>query len=220
MLIYECNETECYVGSRVEPSTYKNTGISDQNYAGILTIPRYYDNKPIKYIGHCSFYGCSYITEVHIKARITIMYKYAFGHMPNLRYINVPSTCTFLGSQSIYSYNNSNKNSPNAAGTLVIKFERNSQLQEIAINAFGRKDKIILVSCDKMNKLSKVDSAFYSASTINYIEVLSLYSFSIGNLKSSIMNELKCSASSCNVMINKRSCCIHQIVIMILLIHS
>ena len=174
-LIFNCDDNECFVGSKNDEDSWAATGITDNSYQGSAVIPKYYQGKPITYIGYFAFYGCSYITEVSIEARVKAMYKYAFGHMPSLWSINIPSSCTFLGSQSIYSYNNSNAQDRNAIGTLVISFEINSKLETIDANAFGRKERIILIMCERIRSLKNVNSLFYS--NTKYFEIYPPFSF-------------------------------------------
>ena len=215
-LIFNYKNDECYIGctndTKITPS-----GITDPDFKGSVVIPKYHNGKPISYIGYWAFYGCYYITEVKIEARVKAIYKYAFGHLPNLWHINVPSSCTFLGSQSIYSFNNSNMDYPNAAGILIISFDPGSQLETIDNNAFGRKERIVLIMCERIRSLKSVHKDFYYKISVTYFEIYSPYSFSVGGIATTIKKSLFCHHRTCNNMKRSRSFNISFLLVSVLL---
>ena len=186
-LIYECNESLCYVGNFTHKGAKVATGIKNKDFKGILVIPKYHNRIPIKYIGYCAFYECTQITDIIIEARIEGIFNYGFGHMPNLQSINVPSTCTFIESQGIYSYNTTS--SPNATGSLMISFEPNSQMQKINKNAFGRKERIVLIMCNKIDTLKDANKIYIYCANF---QILSNDSFTLGSINSTVIKGINC----------------------------
>jgi len=201
-LIFNCDETECFIGSRTNPGKGPATGITDKKFGGSVVIPSFHQGKPIHYIGYYAFFECSEITEVHIEARVKALYQYAFGHMPKLWKINVPSTCTFLGTASIYSYNCTNPQNYDAAGTIVIQFEPNSKLETIDKYAFGRKERIVLIMCERIRTLNNVHEPFYVYT--KYFEIYSPFSFSIGSSITRVMKYIGCNRITCDNIRRKR----------------
>ena len=83
-------------------------GITDQSYEGEITIPEKIKYKEIREIGQYSFRYCKKITKVTIFAKLTAINDYAFDLCTNLKYINIPQTCTFLGDVAISPSSSSN----------------------------------------------------------------------------------------------------------------
>ena len=189
-LIFDCNENDCCIGSRTSLAHASTSGITDPSYVGKVTIPEFHERKPIRYIGYCAFFDCSKITEVKIDARVFSIYKYAFGYMPSLTSINIPQTCTYIGTASIYPLNSSNVANPNATGSLTVYFEPNSKIENISRCAFGRKEKIILIMCEKIKTLENSNIQLYQY--VDCFEILSPYAFSIGGINTIATKYIVC----------------------------
>ena len=216
-LKFNCDENDCFIGSKTDPGTIGATGITDINVKGRVVIPKTCNGKEISNIGYYAFYGCSYITEVKLEARVKALYKYAFGHMPSLWSINVPSSCTFLGTCSIYCYNNSNTKTPTAVDTIIIYFELGSKLETIENYAFGRKELVILIMCERIRSLKKVNPIICAMQFTGSIEIYSPYSFSLGNVNSTVKRSMHCYYMTCIIRNRSRSFIKYVLVLQILL---
>ena len=174
-LIYKILDDYCIVGTN--SSDHVANAIKDNNYHGVITIPKSYHQKPVLAIGQFAFYNCHFITNVVIYAEITSIYTYAFENCPSLQTINIPKTVTYIGLASILSYNFTSEiqedGKPNAKGFLTISFEPGSQLKEIAAGAFGRIEHIIIKTLDSFSNVKCNKYVVYSYLTFTVISNIS-----------------------------------------------
>ena len=156
-LIYTySNKINGYIVGTNKTEDFYSNAISDHYYKGIVKIPELHNGLSVKEIGQYAFCRCPGITDVLIYAKITAIHKYAFGDCPSLRTINIPDTVTFLGSFSIYSYNqyNHTNSGPTTLGFIVISFEPGSKLRTICRSVFGRIEHIVLKTYDDLSSVS------------------------------------------------------------------
>lgn len=96
---YNISENYCIVGDN--STTYGN-GITDKNYDGKIVIEDRVNRLKVQEIGRNAFRECHKITEVIIYAKIKSINCNAFDQCISLRYINIPSTVTYIGDVAFY----------------------------------------------------------------------------------------------------------------------
>ena len=83
-------------------STSKSDGINSTLFKGEIVIQEKVEEKDVLEISHNAFESCSYITKVTILAKLKAINYRAFCYLYNLKYINIPSTVSFIGKDALY----------------------------------------------------------------------------------------------------------------------
>ena len=137
-----------------------------------LIIPYSHDNSPVDFIGRNAFCQCAEIFEVNIQARLKAIHFGAFFGCMNLRSINIPPTCTFLGQSSLDGRNETD----NMIGHyLTVYFEKNAQISLIGLAGISNYKTIVLITNDIIQPTC-VQYFLYGASTK---KIFSSFSFSL-----------------------------------------
>ena len=82
-------------------STISADGISDISYNGEIVIHEKINNKKVLEVAQKAF-DSSLITKVTIYAKLRNINLAAFDYCTKLEYINIPSTCTFIGDAALF----------------------------------------------------------------------------------------------------------------------
>ena len=120
-----------------------HSGVSYAPKDGILIIPAY---PPIYAIGKFAFYNNTNLKEVRIEAKVVEIHWGAFSFCPNIAKINIPNSLVFLFSYALEFYDGVKKRA--GAGTSIIVFEHNSQIQHIESDGISRKENVIIYFCE------------------------------------------------------------------------
>ena len=117
-----------YIGTNL--SNQKANGFIDgiQNIPSHLVIPYSYNGEIVQHIGKFAFFMCQEIQNVEIQARLVCIHYYAFNGCQNLKSVNIPSTCTFIG---IGAFDARIGSDPIPYGPLVVDVEKFSVLSYI-----------------------------------------------------------------------------------------
>ena len=97
---YYLNDYYYIVGDNTSESL-SQTATTSKNVSGTLIIRERIDNKPVLEIVQYAFSSCNLITDVIIYAKLRSINKCAFILCGHLKYINIPSTCTFVGTGAL-----------------------------------------------------------------------------------------------------------------------
>ena len=156
-----------------------------------LVIPCYVNKHKVKIIGESSFNSIKKLQYVVIQARITEIRGFAFCNLPNLRRINIPNTCTFIGSHAIQAYNKTATGPGN--GTLSIFIEKNSSLKKLVLEAFSYKQYINVYTCEAIAPSAEQNLFYLSEETHIYSPVSFILNYGSGkSIQSEPYNETHC----------------------------
>ena len=175
-------ENALYVGTNT--SDPKNGLLTDITIPSKLIIPSYYDKKPVEYIGYSAFYQCLEIEEVEIRARVKAIHKTAFFGCQNLKYINIPSTCTFLGESAI----DGRINQTFGSGPMTYVFERFSTIQFIDNAALSNFRNIIIYIFD----LVDIQCVSYFLGGTYQTKIYSPYFFKFCGVQTTLLRPRTC----------------------------
>ena len=151
-----------------------------------LEIPQYHEGKPIQAIGSYAFFQIHEIYEVIIQARVIEIHRAAFHGCTNLRSINIPSTCTFLG-QSAIDGRVVPSETEKGYGPIVYHFEKGSSIKTISTASFCNYNIIIMIINDVVNP-SCQETSFLSGT--EKWTIYSPYSFTICGKKTTQLCKL------------------------------
>lgn len=98
------NPTKAYAASvddltfelNSDGASYSVTGC-ERTAGGALSIPSYYNNKPVTAIADYAFQSCTNLTSVNIGNIITTIGDYAFSFCYNITSVTIPNTVTTIG---------------------------------------------------------------------------------------------------------------------------
>lgn len=119
-----------------ESWNYGNGILENVKINGTLTIPDYYQNIPITEIGYFAFTRVQIINHIIIGSNIKIINTYAFGDLPDVKTIYIPSSVEIIYSYGFHFYN-ATEPGGKSNGHVQIFFESNSNLKYIS-KCFGQ----------------------------------------------------------------------------------
>ena len=129
--------------------TQKSLAIKDvEKLPSTLVIPRTINGHEIDAIGQFSFYKLFKLEEVIIACQPSIIYRFAFSNLYNLKYIYLPRSLITLETNAITAVNTSvseedtEEYSLTAKGILTIVFPPHSKIKNIAWRSMTRKELI------------------------------------------------------------------------------
>ena len=162
---------ETYVGNN-ETNAYNNETTPID-----ITIPKTFHGNDVIYIGSYAFNFYRKLRKVKIQASIIAINRGAFANCPNLEYINIPSSLTFLYDNAIQCYNAGNP----SPGVLTVAFDFDSQIQLIGRQLFSYKEFIHIYICDKISPIVK--SYVFNSTEVT---IYSTSSFSLNNITTTL----------------------------------
>ena len=170
-----------YIGDN--STNYANGIAPGKTLPNKIIIPYSHNNKIVEYIGQRAFLNCKEIYEVEIRARIKEIHNAAFMGCINLKYINIPSTCTFLGNSSFDGriYDESQRGD----GPVVFYIEKFSALSYLGHTCFSNYKVAIIYIFNNLENSTCVDPNFFG------YEQLTLYSplsFSLCGQQTTVIN--------------------------------
>ena len=120
--------------------------------------------KKIIEIGKSAFSCSEDLKKVHLPSTIERIEEDAFAHCANLEYINIPSSCTFLGYRAIHCFCNFTNTSQckdyTTKGILTVYFEPYPQIEYISKYAISRKEYINIYYFGKYSPKHEEDPFF------------------------------------------------------------
>ena len=176
-----------YVGTNQTAIT--NGAIEGQNIKGTITIPDFYDSKPVVAVGTYAFTACEYVEHVIIGSNVKTIYTYAFGDMPNIKTMYIPASLEFIDYASIWFYNQSTGG--DGKGFTQVTFAPKSQLKFVNLS-FGRQDRVQIFIPDVIRPVC----AHTIMQLVNKKEVFSPFSFTFCGVKSKTYLTSKCRRTS------------------------
>ena len=169
--VYKCEKGYCIVG---DDTTKEPNAISNPNIEGKLIIPKKHESLPITAIGQYAFKNCGKITEIEIRADITVIKVRAFSDMYSLKTVKFPSSLKRIEDYGIHFYNKSRPNGI-STGFVQIYFGDNSQLEYLGIEAFGFKPNVFIYYTS--NKSPTCSNNAFTYTTTKHIFAPTEFSF-------------------------------------------
>ena len=186
---------EWYVGN----NTYEEYAYTEATPGRIIIPEKTSNGENIRYIGFNAFNEDYNLYYVKIYARVISIKSHAFANCPKLEYINIPSTVTTIEANGIqcWSWDTSLRK-----GTLIVAFEYNSSIQNVAWKSFAFKENVILYICNEINPIIG-ENVFVDTSSVT---IYSTQYFTFNNITTTLTYTCSPSYSICT------HCIKHQII--------
>ena len=142
-LVYtKVGESSYLVGTN-ESTNWGNGAVEGREINGTVTIPDEFNGLPVIEVGVYAFCQCRNIEHIIIGKYVVMIGKYAFGDLPNVTTVYIPSSVRFIQESGILFYHN--KETKLSTGKVQIYIEENSQLEYIN-STFGWKQEVQIFS--------------------------------------------------------------------------
>ena len=156
--IWENNIKYCYsnkvwfVGDNETTGDSCTAVNSNLDISGTVVIPEFVKGHPITQIARCAFFRCYLITNIIIKAKITVINYRSFSQINNLQTLKLPSTIEEIYYLGIDMYDSNTETHVQQGFTTVI-FDTNTHLKYLGEFAFAWRTYIILVINNDMDPI-------------------------------------------------------------------
>ena len=119
------NDTDCQGNALVDINSVPSA----------IIIPDYFNGKPVVKIGKFAYTQHIEITYVSLGNNVRIIGYYAFGDLPNIRTINIPSSVEYIYGAGISFWNKTS--SSKAVSLTQVLFSPNSNIKVIDSSVFA-----------------------------------------------------------------------------------
>ena len=156
---------ELLVGTNL--TNFGNGAVDLQNISGTVTIPDTFNGMPISQVGQYAFTQCYSLKHIIIGKNVVIIHTYAFGDLPNVETVFIPSSVQILYANAIMFYNESSHGY--GQGSSLIYFERNSQITFVN-SSFTCQKKVAIFTPSKISPICG------ETGILKYVEEFHLFS--------------------------------------------
>ena len=184
-LVYTKIDNNSFMVGTNDTSVFGNGAVERTKINGTVTIPDEFEGHLIKEVGVYAFFRCINIEHIIIGKYVEIIDNCAFGDLPNVKTIYIPSSVTTINSVGFGFWEYPNNIS---TGKVQVYIEANSKLETIS-QIFSWKEEVQIFS----PSIVTPQCSGLMFDNVNKVIIFSPYEFHFCGIKSFLMKTFETS---------------------------